>query len=164
MMYGVVRGLQVGDLFRLSIDEHRVGYGQIVEKYQGQAYYFVIYEQPHEHDDLVDPESVVAGDVALLALSLDALIARGDWELVTNRQPPALTWPVYAESVAPGVFEAVDHTGTVRRRVNPDEAARLPTRSIVAPVRVQNAFRALHGAAQWNSAFDQLRYSAGQAS
>jgi hypothetical protein len=157
-MCAVARGPQIGDVFRLAIDSRRVGYGQIVGTYKRDAYYFAIFEKPHERDESVDLQTVVNGEVALLALSFDALLSRGDWEVVGNRPPPQLVWPVYAESVAPGVFDAVDHSGTVRRRVGATEAATLPTRSLVSPIRVQNAFRALHGIAPWNDAYDRLRY------
>jgi len=71
---------------------------------------------------------------------------------------PALRRPLYKEAVAPDVFEAVDHTGEHRRRISAAEAASLPTRRIVAAARVQNALRALHGAAPWHEAYDRLRY------
>ncbi len=96
--------------------------------------------------------------LVLLALSFDALLDRGDWEIVGNHTPPSLRWPHYAEAIAPGVFEAVDHTGKVRRRIDEAEAATLPMRSLIAPNRVQNAYRALHGAAPWHEAYDRLRY------
>jgi hypothetical protein len=163
MMCSVARAPQIGDLFRLSIDTQRVGFGQVVGKYQGEAYYFAIFEQPHERGQLVDIDRVLSEDIALLALSFDALLHRGDWEIVGNRPPRDVKWPVYAESVAPGIFDAVDHTGTVRYRVDATEADSLPRRSVVAPIRVQNAFRALHGAVPWNEAFDRLRYSGHQA-
>jgi hypothetical protein len=80
------------------------------------------------------------------------------WEVVANRSPQPIRWNVHAEAIGPGLFEAVDHTGKVRRSIDEDEAAALPVRSIVAPIRVQNAFRAFHGAAPWHEAFDRPRY------
>jgi hypothetical protein len=149
---------EIGDVFRLTIDSQRVGFGQIVGKYGRDAYYFAIFEQPHHVGERVNLASVVSSDVALLALSFDALLFHGDWEVVGRHEPPALRWGVYKKAVAPGVFEAVDHTGEHRRRISAAEAGSLPTRMIVAPALVQNALRALHGAAPWHEAYDRLRY------
>lgn len=153
-----MRHFEIGDVFRLTIDSHRVGFGQIVARYGRDAYYFAIFEQPYQLGDQVNVASVVSSQVAFLALSLDALLVRGDWEVIGRHDPPELRWPVYKETVAPDVFEAVDHAGEHRRPISHAEAASLPTRSIVAPVRVQNALRALHGAAPWHDAYDRLRY------
>jgi hypothetical protein len=149
---------EIGDVFRLPIDANRVGFGQIVGKYGRNAYYFAIFELPHAADAPIDIASLVEGEISLLALSLDALLVRGDWEIVGRTEPPPLQWPTYQEAVAPDVFDAVDYSGNERRRIGEREAASLPTRSIVAPIRVQKAFQALHGAGPWHEAYDPLRY------
>jgi Immunity protein 26 len=150
--------LEIGDIFRLPVDAHRVGYGQIVGRYGRHAYYFAIFEQPHDVNEDVDAASLVDGKIALLALSLDALLSHGEWEVVGHADPPAVRWPTYKEATAPDIFEAVDHTGQHRRPISKDEASSLPNRRVVAPIRVQNAFRSLHGAGPWHEAYDQLRY------
>jgi len=150
--------LTIGDVFQLPLDLSRVGYGQIVGRYERSAYYFAIFEQPHEHSEQPELAEIVRGRIALFALSLDALLYHGGWEIVGNASAPEIEWPMYKEAVAPDVFETVDHTGSIRRPATPEEAASLPYRSVVAPIRLQNAFRALHGAAEWNEAYDNLRY------
>jgi Immunity protein 26 len=149
---------EIGDVFRLPIDSNRVGFGQIVGKYGRDAYYFAIFELPHTVEEPVDIPSLVEGEISLLALSLDALLVRGDWEIIGRTEPPPLRWPIYQEAVAPDIFDAVDYTGNERRPISEREASSLPTRSIVAPIRVQNAFQALHGAGPWQDAYDRLRY------
>jgi hypothetical protein len=148
----------VGDVFRLRIDARRVGYGQVVGVYQRSAYYFAIYEAPHDDAIGFDVADIVGGEIALLALSLDALLHHGRWEILGNAPPPPIMWPVYKEGTAEGSFVAVDHTGRVLRKLDEAEAAELPLRSVVAPIRVQNAFAALHGAEEWNSKYEELRY------
>jgi hypothetical protein len=148
----------VGDVFRLRIDSERVGYGQVVGVYQRSAYYFAIYKEPHDDTSGADVAEIVRGEIALLALSLDALLHHGRWEIVGNAPPPPITWPVYKEATAVGSFVAVDHSGRVLRELDAAEAAELPVRSVVAPIRVQNAFAALHGAESWNPKYEQLRY------
>jgi Immunity protein 26 len=150
--------LSIGDVFQLPLDSSRVGYGQIVGSYERSAYWFAIFERPYEFGERPDVADVVRGRIALLGLSLDALLYHKRWEIVGNAPVGQIEWPTYKESVAPDVFEAVDHTGSMRRPATPEEADRLPYRSVVAPMRLQNAFRALHGAAEWNEEYDKLRY------
>lgn len=148
----------VGDVFRLRIDPQRVGYGQVIGVYQRSAYYFAIYEAPHDETTGVDVADIVGGEIALFALSLDALLHHGRWEIVGHAPLPPITWPVYKEATGDGSFVAVDHTGRVLRELDEVDASELRFRSVVAPIRVQNAFAALHGAGSWNSKYDELRY------
>jgi len=150
--------LNVGDVFRLPIDASRVGYGQIVGRYGRSAYYLAIFEQPYEFGEEPRVADIVRGRIALLALSLDALLYHGEWTIVGRGTLPPIDWPTYKEAVAPDVWEAVDHTGTARRPVERFEAEGLPFRSVVAPIVVQDAFRSLHGVGQWNDAYDKLRH------
>jgi hypothetical protein len=69
--------------------------------------------------------------------------------------PPPITCK---EATPDGSFVTIDHTGRVLRRLDEIEAAELPFRSVVAPIRIQNAFAALHGAESWNSKYEELRY------
>jgi Immunity protein 26 len=150
--------LSVGDVFQLPLDLSRVGYGQIVGVYYRTAYYFAIFEQPHEYGEQPELAKIVRGRIALFALSLDALLYHGGWEIVGNTSAPEIDWPTYKEAVAPDVFETFDHTGSIRRPATSEEVESLRYRAVVAPIRLQNAFRALHGAAEWNEAYDELRY------
>lgn len=104
--------LKIGDVFRLPLSEDRVGYGQIVGSYRTDAYYFAIFEQPQPRHAEPDFSVMTADHIALLALSLDALLYHGRWEIVANRPVDAarIAWPRYKEATAPDVFEAVDHT------------------------------------------------------
>jgi len=158
MMRPMAKRFEIGDIFRMSIDARRIGFGQIVGTYERDGYYFAVFEQPHDVNETVDLELVIGGEIALLALSFDALLDRGDWEVVGNLPPPPVQWPVYREAIAPGVFEAVDYTGHDRRRI--DGARRRRFRPAVSLRRYvsKRRFGALHGAAPWHEAFDRLRY------
>lgn len=60
----------VGDVFRLTVDSQRVGFGQIVGRYRDDAYYFAIFEQPHEVDEPLDLDAVTAGEVGASCIVL----------------------------------------------------------------------------------------------
>ncbi len=57
----------------------------------------------------------------------------------------------------PGTFHVVDYTGMRRRRATDVEVERLPFRTVVAPIRVEKALRALNGTEAWDEAYDELR-------
>ena len=153
------RRLRVGDVFTIPLDDKRVGYGQIVHDYGQGHYYFAIFEEAFERDDEPDLRTVLEGRLALLPLSLDALLYHHHWHVVGHQDvhPERLPWPAYKEGVSPGVYEVVDYTGKRRREAGAGEADELPFRAVVAPVRVEKALRAIHGLEDWNDAYEELR-------
>lgn len=94
-----------------------------------------------------------------LALSMDAKVYAGHWTLVGHADvDPAIPLPAYKEAVGtPDNVEVVDYAGDRRRPATAIEAAALPYRKVVAPVRLERAPRASLGLEPWLDAFDELR-------
>jgi Immunity protein 26 len=154
--------LRVGDVFSIPVDDDRVGYGQIVSTWgeSGGQFYFAVFDGAYPSDEEPDFEAVLANPVILLALSMDALLVHGHWQVFGNAEVDLdrIPWPAYKEGVSPpGAFDVVDASGQRRRSAADDEAARLPFRTVVAPIRVEKAFRALNGTEPWDEAYDALR-------
>jgi hypothetical protein len=151
--------LKLGDLFRLPLGPDLAGVGQIVAIRSAGYYYFAVFDAtrpPDEEPSAVDPR---ATSIDLLALSMDALLHHGYWQVIGNAPVDAtIGFPAYKQATAPGVFDVVDHLDGSRRRATPEEAERLPFRKVVAPIRVQHAFEALHGVRPWSPEYDELRY------
>jgi hypothetical protein len=123
--------LAVGDVFRMPVDEQHVGYGRIVHRWgdSGGHYYFAIFAGVDPADSEPDLDDIVKRPVTLLALSLDALLWHGVWQVVGRRDvvPAAISWPAYKEGVSPqGSYEIVDYTGELRRQATEGEAEELP--------------------------------------
>jgi len=153
--------LAVGDVFVIPLGDGRAGVGQIVGAYGKDAFYFAVF-------DGVLPLAEVKGRaieflgrrVRFLALSLDAKLYVGHWTIV-GHVPVAASFPLpaYKEAVgAPPGYEVVDFSGTLRRPATPAEAAKLPNRKVVAPVRLERALKAAEGLEPWHEAFDELRF------
>ena len=140
--------------------EARHGYGQIVATYgtSGGHFYFAIFSSEHTGKD-PPVDSIIDDDLALLALSMDALLHHGYWSVVANAATgkDRLRWPEYKIATAPGSFVVEDAFGTVIREATAKDVALLPFRKVVAPILVQHAFEALHGEREWLSAYDRLR-------
>lgn len=150
--------IKIGDVFTLPVDDQRVGCGQVVATYLNDGYYFAIFDKIYDRASLPAAADVVTGRVALLALSLDAKLAAGHWEIIGHAAVPVdLPLPAYKEAVAtPGQIAVVDYTGQRSRPATAAEAEVLTNRKIIAPVRLEKAFRALHGAEPWHEKYDEL--------
>jgi hypothetical protein len=154
-------GARVGDVFSVRIDEERFGLGQVVAVYGNNAYFFALFEPTFAQGQRLDLEREVRAPVALLALSLDAKIAVGDWRVLGNAPvPDDMPLPAFKEMVGtPDRVDVVDYSGGRRRPARDDEAERLPNRKIVAPVRLEKALRAKHGLEPWIDAYAELEPS-----
>jgi hypothetical protein len=142
-------------------DKFRVGYGQIASEWTGggrNQFYVVVFDGVHRREASPDLSAVTSGRVALLGLTMDALMAHGHWER-HGRCPvdeSVVRWPAYKEAVAPETFDVVDYSG-VLRTATPEEIQKLPFREVVAPIRIENAFRALQDdAARWKPEYETL--------
>lgn len=153
--------LRVGDVFSVPLDDRRFGLAQVVATYGKDAYFFALFEPAFARDEQLDLEQALRAPVALLALSLDAKIAAGDWVVLGN-QPVAegMPLPAFKEMVGgPDRVDVVDFSGERRRRARGEEAEWLPNRKIVAPVRLEKALKAKHGLEPWNEAYAALEPS-----
>jgi hypothetical protein len=153
--------LHGGDVFSVPLDGERFGLGQVVATYGKDAYFFALFEPAFARGEQLDFGEALRAPVALLALSLDAKVAPGDWVVVGN-QPVAdeVPLPAFKEMVGgPDRVDVVDFSGERRRRARGEEAEWLPNRKIVAPVRLEKALRAKHGLEPWNDACAALEPS-----
>lgn len=150
--------LEVGAVFAVPLDDLRCGIGQVLAEYRGGTYYLAIFESLYPSAELPSPDKAVQDDVLFLALSMDAKIHCGDWQIIGQHQvAPNLPLPEYKERVGTDQFDVVDHSGNHRRRASKEEAANLPVRKVVAPVRLEKALRAHYGLEPWVGAYDDLR-------
>ncbi len=150
--------IKVGDVFTLPLDDERLGFGQVVAKYKKDGYYFAIFDRAYSRSALPSASKVIMDRVAFLALSLDAKIFAGHWQIVGNEPvAPDLPMPAYKETVGtPDRVDVVDYSGAQRRRATADEAELLPYQTIVSPAVLEKALRAKHGLEPWHEIFDKL--------
>jgi hypothetical protein len=104
---------------------------------------------------------VTSGPIAFLANSFDSRIMSGDWIVVGNERPDQSRIPFPPYKAAMGTMDNIyifSHDGKRQRKATSDEARKLDYRTSVAPIRLENALRALHGFAEWQRDYDQLTY------
>jgi hypothetical protein len=134
--------------------------GQVLATYGRHAHYFAIFDRVLPLDEASEGATqALSAPLLLLALSMDAKIHAGHWSVVAHAAvDPSIPLPAYKEDVGtPDNIEVVDYSGDRRRPATAIEAATLPYRKVVAPVRVERALRASLGLEPWLDAYDELR-------
>jgi hypothetical protein len=145
----------IGDVFIVPLDGERYGIGQIAGDWKGELY-IVVYDKVVSRE--ASPTEVDDAELQFAALTLDAKLHRGDWQVIGNQRNNlgGIPQPWFKVSMAGEThIEARDRS--VTRRATPIEEAKLRYRTVVAPVRIEHALKALHGLGEWNSRYDELR-------
>jgi len=148
--------IRVGDVFLIPVDDSRFGVGQIAGNWKGELY-VLVYEEICSQSS-ADPESVIDAKPLFAALSLDAKIHHGDWPIIGNvtRNLAHIPQPVFKVDQGGQVFlESRDRS--ISRRASTSEAKCLRLRTVVAPVRLENALKAYYGVGDWNPRYDELK-------
>jgi len=151
--------LKIGDVFTIPLDTERVGFGQAVDLFERKCFLLVVFTAIAPVSDAIDVEGIASSaDLSLIGSSFDAKVHVGDWTVVGNTTPrPGLPRPAYKEVVGtPDRVDVVDFSGSMRRIATSVEIQLLTFRSMVAPVRLENALKALHGLAEWHDEYDKL--------
>lgn len=150
--------VSIGDVFEIPLDERRKVYGQVVGKYRNDAYYLAVFDRVLDREQSPPLELAVDAPLSLLALSFDAKLAAGHWPIVGRADvADDMPLPAYKEAVgSPDNIQVVDYSGTRRRPATADEARALPNRTLVAPIRLEKALRALQELEPWRSDYEAL--------
>lgn len=147
--------VKLGDVFLMPIDQVRNGLGQIVGDWKGELY-VVVFDKVVNNDVAVS--TVDGAPIQFAALTLDAKLHHGDWRIIGNYQDNLGTIPQPWFKVSQGTdmyIEARDRSYT--RKATSSEGAMLRLRTVVAPVRLETALKAMHGIGDWHSRFDDLK-------
>jgi hypothetical protein len=141
-----------------TLDADTCGYGQVVASVERVQYCFLVFATKYSRSEVTPPlADVVNQPIAFLAMSFDAKLQVGDWEVVGHMEvPPDLPMPAFKVRVGADDM-TVDYAGKIRRKATSDESRRLPFHSAFAPIRLESALRALHGLTPWREDFDELR-------
>lgn len=151
---------KVGDIFQIPLDDTRVGYGQVVVQPEKNVLFvcaFVATTRPDEQPDL---ETILRSEILLAGNTFDAKIWHGHWTVVGNVPPDmkAIALPKYKEGLPGQAFiESLDLKQ--RRRATTEEERLLPFREYVAPIRFENALKALFGIGDWLAMYEDLKYA-----
>lgn len=148
------KNLVVGDVFLIPIDERQYGIGQLAGNWKGELY-VVIFDKLVSAD--ASPADVDNEPLRFAALTLDAKLHHGDWLIIGNRKENLQTIPQpWFKVGVEGQTYIESRDRSVTRPATSTEATALRLRTVVAPVRLENALKALHGIGEWHPRFDEL--------
>jgi hypothetical protein len=121
----------------------------------------VIFKTAYARGVRPNPEDIVLDEPAFVAETSDAKIWNGDWPKVGNINPDSLRFFLPAYKVTIGSidnWQVESYDGKRHRPAKPWELDTLQFRTIISPIRLQKALRALHGAGPWNEVFRLMEY------
>jgi len=148
-----------GTVFAMPLDEGRQGIGQVVHRLgdSDRPFYVAVFDGLHDDDDI---DEALAQPPVLIALTMDALLNHKTWPVLGCRDIALdrSMLPAYREDTAdPQSALVVDHSGERGKPADPELADRLQYWTVVAPIRVDKAFRAMNGDGEWDELYDELR-------
>jgi hypothetical protein len=147
--------VRAGDVFAIPIDDDQVAVGQVLNVRMGTELLVAVMEGTCRREDAVTVAATRA--VLLMGLTMDALLHHGRWLLVGHSEPRRdVPTPTFKVSVAPGRFVEESLDGTKVRDFPASEGERLPYRTVVAPIRIDKAAKALLGMEAWQPHYDAL--------
>lgn len=147
----------LGDVFLVPVSDEAFGIGQVAGDWKGELY-LIIYDATYPTVRDAKPQDVCRLSPLLSALSLDAKIYNGDWPIIGSVKENLGSTPQPAYKVEQGGHMYVESRDrTVTRIASDEEESVLRFRNVVAPIRIENALKALRGFGEWNPRFDELR-------
>jgi hypothetical protein len=148
---------KIGDVFLIPLAENRFGIGQVSASWEGELY-IVIFETVYTSTQ-VNADEILGKRPILAALSLDALIWNGQWPIIGSITSNLSDLPHPTYKVNEGHIVFVESRDRLTSRPATSEEERiLKFRTVVAPIRLENALKAYHGIGEWQPRFDELNF------
>jgi hypothetical protein len=158
-----VKRILVGDVLALALDQDHHCVAQVIGTYGRGSYFIAVYDRPPVLGpaSAADLTAVKDAEMALLALTLDAMIYHGAWVVVGRSEVSSRAClPGYLldrgsppESVRQVI---VDHSGKRERPATDRDLVRVKYRTTVAPIRLDKAAKAFFGRMPWDVSYDGL--------
>lgn len=142
-----------GDVFEIAAPDGRLGYGVVIEG-GGCPYIAVLHGL---HDNRPEMSQLENNEIALIGWTMDSWFFHARWIVIGMVNPARfdVPYPTYLVEVD-GELRASDYKGKILGPVHPDEVGLLDCKSSHSPMGFQDAFLALHGYREWDSANDKL--------
>jgi hypothetical protein len=149
---------KLGDVFQIPLDGARVGYGQVVAQPQKDVLFVCLFAAVSKTEEQPNLQTILRSEILLAGNTFDGKIWHGHWPVVGNVPPSsAIALPKYREGL-PGHAFVESFDMTKRRVATIEEESVLPFRTFVAPIRLENALKALLGTGEWLEEYDHMRY------
>ena len=147
--------IRPGDLFSIPLEAKGFGVCQVV--ITNGVMFVLIFKGPLTALDEFQSRRALREDPVLVGWTVDALIYHGRWQRIGTAPIDWSRVPLPSYQVLiDGVPCVVDTDGRRSRPATEEEIAKLSHRTTVAPIRFENALRAIHGLEPWRPEYDEL--------
>lgn len=145
-----------GDVFLIPITDGNWVYGQILDDRYGELY-VAIFEGTFVEDE-IELDNVKKLKPFILALTLDSLLWHGEWKIIGNYTANLSGFPeLFFKVEENGQLIMESRNRSLSIKISKKIAEKLMYRTVVAPVRIENAVLAYYGFQDWQFDFDKLK-------
>lgn len=152
--------LRVGDIFNVKLDDNTLGYGQIVALPSKNTLIIAMFDIRSDQSIEIPLDSICNATIIFLGYSLDAKLYHKHWVIIGNNTSnlESIFLPVNRLGTPPNDIYLTNFKGDIIREATPDEFEKLRYKTVVAPIRFENALKAFFGIIEWNDDFNDLLY------
>lgn len=158
--------LKEGDIFTIPINEKSIGFGQIICIPNNNNFLIIVFKIKWDNDSYPLLEDITSNEILLLGYTLDAKLYHKHWKIIGNIvvKKNQIKMPHYKLGTPPGEIYLLDYKDSILRACSIDEFEKLNYRTVIAPIRYENALKAFCKEIEWNDHFDKLLYSSSDVS
>lgn len=152
--------LKTGDIFTIPVTEDEIGFGQIINIPNKNNFIIVVFKEIYAGKDWPSINEIIQNEILFLGYTLDALLYHKFWKIIGNKVSnlQAIKLPYYKLGTPPDI-RIVNYKGDEIRKASKYEFDNLEYKTVVAPIRYENALKAYHKFANWESDFNELLYN-----
>jgi Immunity protein 26 len=151
--------LKVGDVFTINLNKDEVGFGQIILFPDKSTLLITILKWKEPINSTYDLEKVCSSEILFLGYSLDAKLYHNDWKIIGNIDIKRIVLPYHRLGTPPDEIYITDCKGKRIRECTIEEFNKLDYRTIISPIRYENALKAYYGFQPWiHEDYNKLLY------
>ncbi len=147
----------IGDVFRIKINENLSCFGQLVCK--GKTSISVIIYDYTSNEDNLDINIITKNKIIYYVNTVNLFLTNGKWEVIGNQPIPSnLNFPEYIIETLDG-YKVLSHEGNIIRNATKNDINKLNFHNSYSPIIVEDAVKAKYFGEDWYPALDKIIYN-----
>jgi hypothetical protein len=141
--------LKIGDVFTIKLNNEEAGFGQVISFPNKSSLLISILKHKEIIASSYSLESILTSEILFLGYSLDAKLYHKHWEIIGNMSIGNVVLPYNKLGTPPDEIYITDYKGKIIRECTIEEFNNLDYRTVIAPIRYENALKAYYGLLPW---------------
>ncbi|MBL1279820.1 MAG: hypothetical protein COA33_006095 [Fluviicola sp.] len=153
--------LKEGDIFTIPINNQFIGLGQIIYMPNKKNYMIIVFKERYEVSSVpLDLFTVSQGDIFLMGYTVDAKFYHKHWKVIGNVEVNLgrIRLPYFKLGIIEKEMLVINYQGKEIGQATKEDL-KLNYKTVIAPVRFENALKYLYNEREWNSSFNEILYS-----